>query len=81
MVLSGLETISEDKEGFEMKVFKAIAATAAILLLGTAACAAVQLNFSTGSMGGGFYAIGGGLADYVTKNVPGVEVTAVTSGG
>lgn len=64
-----------------MKVFKAIAATAAILLLGTAACAAVQLNFSTGSMGGGFYAIGGGLADYVTKNVPGVEVTAVTSGG
>lgn len=31
--------------------------------------------------GRGFYAIGGGLADFVTKHVPGVEVTAVTSGG
>jgi hypothetical protein len=43
--------------------------------------APAQLNFSTGSMGGGFYAIGGGIADYLTKNVPGVQVTAVTSGG
>ncbi len=32
-------------------------------------------------MGGGFYAVGAGLADYVTKNVPDVQVTAVTSGG
>jgi len=43
--------------------------------------APVQLNFSTGSMGGGVYAIGGGIADYLTKNVAAVQVTAVTSGG
>jgi TRAP transporter TAXI family solute receptor len=65
-----------------MKVFRSALAVAVLLLFGTAAFAAtVQLNFSTGSMGGGFYAIGGGLADFVTKNAPGVEVTAVTSGG
>ncbi len=65
-----------------MKVFRTALALGMLLLFGTAACAAtVQLNFSTGSMGGGFYAIGGGLADFVTKNAPGVEVTAVTSGG
>jgi len=43
--------------------------------------APVQLTFSTGSMGGGFFAIGGGIADYVSKNVEGVYLTAVTSGG
>ena len=59
-----------------------IALAAAILISCTGAMAApVQLNFSTGSMGGGFYAIGGGLADFATKHVPGVEITSVTSGG
>ena len=41
----------------------------------------VQWNFTTGSMGGGFYAIGGGIADYISKNVDGILLTAVTSGG
>jgi uncharacterized protein len=41
----------------------------------------VQWNFTTGSMGGGFYAIGGGIADFVTKNVDEIFLTAVTSGG
>ena len=40
-----------------------------------------NLSLSTGSMGGGFYAIGGGMAEYLTKNIEGVRVTAVTSGG
>jgi len=40
-----------------------------------------NLSLSTGSMGGGFYAIGGGMAEYLTKNVEGLRVTAVTSGG
>jgi hypothetical protein len=65
-----------------MKGFKTVLAAAAVIVFGTAAFAAtVQLNFSTGSMGGGFYAIGGGLADFATKHVEGVEITAVTSGG
>lgn len=41
----------------------------------------VNLSISTGSMGGGFYAIGGGMAEYITKHVEGVRATAVTSGG
>ncbi|MBW1666640.1 MAG: TAXI family TRAP transporter solute-binding subunit [Deltaproteobacteria bacterium] len=41
----------------------------------------VNLSLSTGSMGGGFYAIGGGMAEYITKHVQGVRCTAVTSGG
>lgn len=40
-----------------------------------------NLSISTGSMGGGFYAIGGGMAEYITKNIEGVRCTAVTSGG
>jgi len=40
-----------------------------------------QLTFSTGAMGGGFYAIGGGMAAYINKVVKGVAVTAQTSGG
>jgi TRAP transporter TAXI family solute receptor len=41
----------------------------------------VNLSISTGSMGGGFYAIGGGMAEYITKHIDGVRCTAVTSGG
>ena len=40
-----------------------------------------NLSLSTGSMGGGFYAIGGGMAEYLTKNIDGLRVTAITSGG
>jgi TRAP transporter TAXI family solute receptor len=43
--------------------------------------ATANLSISTGSMGGGFYAIGGGMAEYLTKHVEGIRCTAVTSGG
>jgi TRAP transporter TAXI family solute receptor len=43
--------------------------------------ATANLSISTGSMGGGFYAIGGGIAEYLTKHVDGIRCTAVTSGG
>lgn len=65
-----------------MKRFTVLLAILGVFLFcGAALAAPTQLNFTTGSMGGGFYAIGGGLADFVTKNVPEVEITAVTSGG
>lgn len=41
----------------------------------------MNLSISTGSMGGGFYAIGGGMAEYLTKHVENIRCTAVTSGG
>lgn len=40
-----------------------------------------QLIFTTGAMGGGFYAIGGGMAAHLTNVLKGVTVTAQTSGG
>lgn len=46
-----------------------------------AAAASKNISISTGSMGGGFYAIGGGMAEYITKHIDGVRCTAVTSGG
>jgi len=40
-----------------------------------------QLIFTTGAMGGGFYAIGGGMAAYINSAVKAVSVTAQASGG
>ena len=56
-----------------------IAVLAAVMSVAVAS--AKQLSISTGSMGGGFYAIGGGIAAYMSKEVEGVNMTAVTSGG
>lgn len=48
---------------------------------GAFAGSTATLSISTGSMGGGFYAIGGGMAEYISKHIEGVRCTAVTSGG
>ncbi|MBW1722193.1 MAG: TAXI family TRAP transporter solute-binding subunit [Deltaproteobacteria bacterium] len=65
------------KKGFAVgTILFAILCLAAVASAGTA-----NLSISTGSMGGGFYAIGGGMAEYISKHVPGVRCTAVTSGG
>ena len=52
-----------------------------ILLAGYGFAETRTLKVSTGSMGGGFYPIGGGIASYISKNVPNARATAVTSGG
>ena len=61
-------------------VFSMIVMAAVVI---TSPCwgASANLSISTGSMGGGFYAIGGGMAEYITKHIEGVRCTAVTSGG
>ncbi len=42
----------------------------------------VFLNISTSTSGGTFYAVGGKVADMITKNIPNVQATAeVTAGG
>lgn len=40
-----------------------------------------QLIFTTGALGGGFYAIGGGMAAYINNVVKSVSITAQASGG
>lgn len=63
------------------RCFRFMALAAVLVFVSVPALAELQLNFSTGSMGGGFYAVGSGISDYITKHVPGIIVTAVTSGG
>jgi len=41
----------------------------------------IQLSITTGPMGGGFYPMGGGIAEYFSKTIPNLYVTAVSSGG
>jgi len=41
----------------------------------------VQLSITTGPMGGGFYPMGGGIAEYLSKTIPDLFITAISSGG
>jgi TRAP transporter TAXI family solute receptor len=60
-----------------------LAATTAALALAAAGIAAAQqtrLSIATGGTGGVYYPLGGGLANVLSKSIPGVEATAeVTS--
>lgn len=62
-----------------LSFFLAILAT--FLVSHPASAQQKQLMFATGAMGGGFYALGGGMAAYISKAVKGVAVTAQSSGG
>ncbi|MCC7276378.1 MAG: TAXI family TRAP transporter solute-binding subunit [Alphaproteobacteria bacterium] len=61
------------------------AALAAVLTAGLAAGAAAQntrqLSIATGGTGGVYYPLGGGLANVLTKHVPGWQATAEVTGG
>ncbi len=41
----------------------------------------IQLSITTGPMGGGFYPMGGGIAEYLSKTIPDLFITAISSGG
>jgi len=65
-----------------MKKFLAAALVLCMVLaLGTAAFAGDSLTFTTGGESGTYYAFGSVLAQYVTTNGNGVDITAVSSGG
>lgn len=42
---------------------------------------AQKLTFSTGSLGGGFFAVGSGISDYVSRTLDDVQITAISSAG
>ena len=51
-------------------------------LLATAALAqTTRISISTGGTGGVYYPLGGGLANILSKNVPGLQATAEVTGG
>lgn len=53
-----------------------------IVFLGLSAFAKQeQLSITTGPMGGGFYPMGGGIAEYLSKTIPDLFITAISSGG
>lgn len=65
--------------------FAALAGLAAVLALGLSAGAGAQdkvtLSIGTGGTGGVYYPMGGGLANVLSKTVPGWQATAEVTGG
>jgi TRAP transporter TAXI family solute receptor len=58
-----------------------IAAFAGLVLTAAPATAQTQLSIVTGGTGGVYYPLGGGLANVLTKSLPGTQATAEVTGG
>ncbi len=48
---------------------------------GTAQAEPLKLTFSTGSVGGGFFAVGSGIAGFASQKIPGISITAISAAG
>jgi TRAP transporter TAXI family solute receptor len=65
-----------------MKVFASVTLAAALALAGVAhAQEKYSLSIATGGTGGVYYPLGGGLANILSKYVPGLQATAEVTGG
>ena len=65
-----------------MKVFASVTFAAALALAGAAqAQEKYSLSIATGGTGGVYYPLGGGLANILSKYVPGLQATAEVTGG
>ena len=65
-----------------MKVFASVTLWAALALAGAAqAQEKYSLSIATGGTGGVYYPLGGGLANILSKYVPGLQATAEVTGG
>ena len=65
-----------------MKVFASVTLAAALALAGAAqAQEKYSLSIATGGTGGVYYPLGGGLANLLSKYVPGLQATAEVTGG
>ncbi len=63
------------------KVFIGLIAACAALALPAAAQQKIELSIATGGTGGVYYPLGGGMANVLTRTVPGMAVTAEVTGG
>jgi TRAP transporter TAXI family solute receptor len=73
-------------EDSKMKKFAIAAVAMAAALTGTLFCGAAfaqqkTIAIGTGGTGGVYYPVGGGLANLLSKNLPGVQATAQVTGG
>src|SRR3989454_10141642 len=65
-----------------MKVFASVTLGAALALAGVAqAQEKYSLSIATGGTGGVYYPLGGGMANILSKYVPGLQATAEVTGG
>jgi len=65
-----------------MKVFVSVTLGAALALMGAAqAQEKYSLSIATGGTGGVYYPLGGGMANILSKYVPGLQATAEVTGG
>jgi len=65
-----------------MKVFASVSLGAALALAGVAqAQEKYSLSIATGGTGGVYYPLGGGMANILSKYVPGLQATAEVTGG
>ncbi len=65
-----------------MKVFASVTLAAALALAGVAqAQEKYSLSIATGGTGGVYYPLGGGMANILSKYVPGLQATAEVTGG
>ena len=63
------------------KILIGLATACMALALPAAAQQKVELSIATGGTGGVYYPLGGGMANVLTKNVPGMAATAEVTGG
>ena len=56
-------------------------AVCALIALPATAAESINLSIATGGTGGVYYPLGGGLANVLSKNVPGMQATAEVTGG
>src|SRR5439155_21376080 len=68
--------------GKSMKVFASVTLGAALVVTGAAqAQEKYSLSIATGGTGGVYYPLGGGMANILSKYVPGMQATAEVTGG
>src|SRR4026209_408651 len=64
------------------RLIKALVVAAVAVTAGPALAAeAINLSIGTGGTGGGYYPLGGGMANVLSKHVPGMQATAEVTGG
>src|SRR6478672_3059602 len=64
-----------------IKLFRYIALACALICVGAVAQNITRISISTGGTGGVYYPLGGGMANVLSKNVPGLQATAEVTGG
>jgi uncharacterized protein len=64
-----------------VRIFIGLVVACAALALPAAAQQKIELSIATGGTGGVYYPLGGGMANVLSQNVPGMAVTAEVTGG